>query len=69
MNQTPQYSFEYPSEWQEDEITKTEKSTMVGSSCLGYHWQRQGAGAQSCMAVRCALHPYVYSVCIEYRSL
>lgn len=28
MNQTPQYSFEYPSEWQEDEITKTEKSTM-----------------------------------------
>jgi hypothetical protein len=31
MNQSPQYSFEYPAEWEEDEITKTEKSTMVGS--------------------------------------
>lgn len=28
MNQSPQYSFEYPAEWEEDEITKTEKSTM-----------------------------------------
>jgi hypothetical protein len=29
MNMEPMYTFEYPAEWVEDDVTKTEKSTMV----------------------------------------
>jgi hypothetical protein len=62
INQTPQYSFEYPAEWEEDEITKTEKSTMVGTSTQSVR-SRESTAAAHVSIIVAYLCVYCHRLC------